>query len=156
MPHRVPIGRSRLFDLLVIYTEGFGRSLDLIRCTGETDDIGIKGRDKPCQLFGRITLRINRNKKRLDLGRVRAEPIHDGGNLGQGRGADIRAIRKAEEHEHPAPCEVFVRLHLALVIGKFEIRPERRIISPRFASGRNLQPNEPNNRDCDESPKHFL
>ena len=156
MPHRVSVGRSRLLDLLKVHAEGFRCSLDLICRAGETDDIGIKCRYKFRELFRRVAFGVNRDKERLDFGGIGAERIHDSGNLGQGRGAHIGAIRKAEEHEHPAPGEVFVRLHHALMIGQFEISPERRIISALFISGRDLQPDEPRDRDRGESPKHFL
>jgi len=156
MSHRVSIGRSGFLDLLKVHAEGFRCSLDLIGRAGEAYYICLESRNELCQFFGRITFGVNRDKERLDFGGIGAERIHDSGNLCQGRGAHIGAIRKAEEDEQPAPCEVFVRLHYASVIGQFEVSLERGRISALFFSDRKLQKNGPNNHDRGKSPKHFL
>ena len=123
--HRVSARRSRLLDPLKEYRKGFGCRGDLLRCTGQPDDPCVEQGHILGKCSRRIPLRINRYENRLNHCCLIAQALHHGRDFGQCCRTDVGAIGEAKEDQHPAPCEIFVRLDHAAMIGQFEISKKR-------------------------------
>src|SRR5207245_8610397 len=72
------------------------------------------------ELLWRVSLRINSDEKDLHALGIRAEALQRVGDVSERRGADVGAVREAEEQHHRLAAEVLEVTRLAVLVGELE------------------------------------
>lgn len=159
MTHRVAAGCRGLLDLFVEDVKAVGGAVDLVGRSGQAHDPGLEPRHEIREDRRRVALGIDGDEERLNLRRIHAQPVHDGGDLGQRRRADIGAIGEAEEDQHPAACVILLGANHPGVIRQFEIRTKRRLALRGLVGSivrPEQQPDERQRRNAHEPPEDLL
>ncbi len=99
--HEITVWRVLLFRFRIVDLEGFCSCPHLLRRTGQTDQLWMKGRDILSKHLWRIAFGIDRYEQWYYRACIISESIERLGNNGQCGRTDIRAVREAEEHEQP-------------------------------------------------------
>mgnify|MGYP006269712705 CR=1 FL=1 len=81
----------------------------------------MKGRHEPCHDFWRVALGIKCDEQNLQLVGIRSQRLHDAAHVGQGRWADIRAVRITEKNKDELATKIYHGPRLAVVIGERKI-----------------------------------
>src|SRR6516165_10347539 len=105
---------------------GFGGSGDVVSCAAQTDEIWPEALEVIRHDLRGVPLRIERDEDRDHLLRLVAklvERLRDDLQLSR---TNVRAMGKAEEHEHVAAAEVTVGDRLAIDAGEGEGSADKR------------------------------
>src|SRR5712664_226480 len=107
-------------SLLEVDLEFLGGALRGRQVTVKGEEARIEGADVLRELLWRVSLRINGDEKDLYPLGIRAEALQRVGDVAQCRGADVGAVREAEEQHHRLAAKVLEMTRLAVLVGELE------------------------------------
>ena len=84
---------------VVLRQEQRGDAVDVGGRSGQTHEAGIEAREVLAEVFGGVDCGVDRHEQHLDRVGRRAEPLHEGREVGQRDGAHVLAARVPEEEQ---------------------------------------------------------
>ncbi len=115
---------SRALGLLVENLELARNRCDLLKITGQSDEVGIESGNVFGQNVGRVALRVNRDEQYLDTLRRVAEDPQNRGQISQRRRAQVGTMGKPEEHHGNLSAKILQVSQLAVMVDQFELFSE--------------------------------